>query len=136
MGIKISNILGKPKRLTKTFEGDDGSEEELVVDYQAGKITPAWMAEQQAKAAEIVAAGDGEAADLAAQVFGVELIALMLSEVVVSWNVLDDDDKPVATDYETLRTLGVGILAPIWALIQEDTGDLGNGGGTSDAGSR
>lgn len=130
MGISISNVLGKPRTVTKDFDG-----EELRVSYQAGVISPEWMAEQQAKAAAIASQGDDDSAGLAAQVFGAELIALMLSEVVVEWN-LEDDGKPVPTDYATLRKLGIGVTGAIWALIQDDAGELGNAGSTSDAGSR
>ena len=46
-------------------------------------------------------------------------MAAAFAEVVVSWDILDDDEKPLPIDGDTFRQISVVILNHIWAELTE-----------------
>src|SRR3954463_10765975 len=58
-----------------------------------------------------------------------------LSELLLGWDLTDDQDEPYGTDEETLRSLGAQCVVPVLRAIGEDFAPKLRSGATSDAGS-
>ena len=100
MGVKLSQI-GKKQR-EALVEYDD---EIIAIVYRPGKFTP----RVEAKLNE--AQEQGKVSQRVAQV---------LSEALISWDVLDDDGKPLTPNVDLMMDLPLSFLTAITSAIGED----------------
>lgn len=99
MGIKISNIA-KDER---TFEYEFGGES-AEITYRPGAVTTERMDTLRKMPAD-----EGD-----------RVICQFLSEILVRWDVLDDDGEQWPTTYEALTKLPLQFVGDVLLAIRED----------------
>jgi hypothetical protein len=122
VGIKLANVLTSEVRTVSIDFGGDGP---LTVTYRPGAVTPASLAKARTVTRD-------NAADT--QVESVELVVAFLADVLVSWNLLLDDETPVGVDVATLAQLPLELLVRVFAEISQGGQNVGEEEGTSAAG--
>lgn len=117
--MKLSKVLGA----TRTASIDLGGES-LDVTYRPGAVTPASLARATSALGESL---DERSSQLAA----VDLMVQFLGDVLVSWNLTDDDGVELPTSRETLQQLPIEALARVFSTIQGGDDQLGEAQSTS-----
>lgn len=95
-------------------------DEKFSVTYSPGAITPAKeaeLAEARIAAKEAQEAGETPTDDLARNA---EILAERLSEILVSWDVVEEDGTVVPTTLEELKTFPNALLMHVSIAIGED----------------
>jgi hypothetical protein len=100
MGIKKSATVGATRTAVLEWEG-----ESFTVVYAPGTVTPNSLADLRSRAVT-----DGE--DMALLTF--------LADVLVSWEVTEDDGTPIEPTVVNLGGFPIGFLAHVLEGIQED----------------
>lgn len=85
MAVRLSRIKGDTRTVTLNF----GEEGDLTVTYRPGVMTPA--REEQL----VIDEREGR---------GVRAVVSLLAEMVVDWDLLDDDGQPIARDVDVLMS--------------------------------
>lgn len=104
MGISASALTGE----TRTFTWVRG-EDTCEITYRTGGLT----------ADDIKKAAKAEEGDKSAVI---DKLLVMLSDILESWEVLDDKGKMVPTTVEGMGGLPFGFLVEVLNAIQEDMG--------------
>ena len=120
--MKLSQVLSA----TKTVSIDLGGES-LDVTYRPGAVTPASLARASS-------ALDASSNDQETQFAVIDLMVHFLGDVLVSWNLTDDDGNEMPTNRDSLQLLPIEALARVFAAIQGGDDRLGEAQGTSAAG--
>ncbi len=115
MGIRISH-LSKDRRSIVIPVGDEA----LNIVYRPGGLTP----ETEDRLHELTEEQRGGAA-----------LVAFLRDLIVSWDLLDDQGKPLPVDETTLRLLPTGFLSMMVQTIVDDMRPNLMSAGTSGAGS-
>ena len=120
--MKLSQVLGSTRTVSITL-GDEA----LEVTYRPGAVTPASLA-------RATAALDGATDERSSQLAAIDLMVQFLGDVLVSWNLTDEDGTELPTNRETLQLLPIEALARVFAAIQGGDDQLGEAQSTSVAG--
>ena len=120
--MKLSKVLGA----TRTVSIDLGGES-LEVTFRPGAVTPASLA-------RATAALDNADDERTSQLAAIDLMVQFLGDVLVAWNLTDDDGAELPTTRETLQLLPIEALARVFAAIQGGDDQLGEAQSTSVAG--
>lgn len=100
MGIGVSNLQKDVRTFPLVYNG-----EEAKVTYRPSVVTPARL-----DALREVPAEEGDRA-----------LVMLLSELLVEWEVMDDDGSPFPTSAPALSTLPIQFLAEVVNQIRDDT---------------
>lgn len=100
MPIKLSKIGAKTRKTTATYDGD-----EVALTYRPGAFTP----RVEARLSE--AQEEGRVS---------QEVAAVLADVLVSWDVLDEDGKPLKPTAELLMDFPIDFLVGVTEAIGED----------------
>lgn len=122
---RLSNMVGE----TGFIEIPVSNDEPLIVFYRRGKQTPRVQIKILTAQRELAAL----------QVDGVphpkviEMMTEMLADLIVSWNLTDDNGNPVKTDAESLQDVNTDLLTGITTEIgrQAQVDPLNNGGSSN-----
>jgi hypothetical protein len=120
--MKLSKVLGA----TRTVSIDLGGET-LDVTFRPGAVTPASLA-------RATAAFNENTDERSSQLAAIDLMVQFLGDVLVSWNLTDDDGAELPTSRDTLQLLPIEALARVFAAIQSGDDQLGEAQSTSVAG--
>lgn len=120
--MKLSRVLSETKTVSVVLNG-----ETLIATFRPGAVTPASLA-------RATAAFESDLNEQQAQFAAVELMVQFLGDVLVSWNLTDDNDEVLPTSVETLQMLPIEALARVFAAIQGGDDQLGEAQSTSVAG--
>lgn len=90
--MRLSDLQKKKKSLTVEYAG-----ETLTVEYRHATYTPAFLDRM----------GDKSVSDV-------------LAELLSSWDLTDDKDKPLPISAEQLNNLPVPFLRAVWDTVRED----------------
>jgi len=99
MAIRISDLARETRKITINI----GLSEPLEIEYRVMAYTP-----------------DLEDIILGTQDRPAAALAHILNHLVVSWNLVDDDDKPYMLDDEHMRKLPLPVMLRIFQAIAED----------------
>ena len=100
MSIKLSEIQKNKRTCTMEFGGETAK-----VVYRPAAMTP--ESEDEFKTA-LESGRSGDA------------LAGMLANMLVEWDVLGEDDKPISVEYQVLRTVHTAILDAAIKAIMDD----------------
>lgn len=125
---KLSNMVGE----TGTIEIPVSNDEPLIVSYRRGRQSPRRQIKILTAQREMAQFKEGEAPDPALLLTLVE----MLGELLVSWNLTDNEHKPIGTDVEALLDVDLDILTAVMAEIgRQSSADPLSGSGSSNGSS-
>lgn len=120
MSIRISDLVQEERTIT-IMVGD----EELSVTYRPKAYTPL-VEDQMQSLMESNRPGNG--------------LAQMLSHILIKWDVVDENNKPIETTFENIRKFPVALLTLITQEINKDNRagdeDRKNSGGGSRRGAK
>ncbi|KPL70119.1 hypothetical protein ADN00_18940 [Ornatilinea apprima] len=120
MSIRISDLVQEERTIT-IMVGD----EELSVTYRPKAYTPL-VEDQMQSLMESNRPGNG--------------LAQMLSHILINWDVVDENNKPIETTFENIRKFPVALLTLITQEINKDNRagdeDRKNSGGGSRRGAK
>jgi hypothetical protein len=117
MPIRLADLTKEARTVTKTFEG---TEDTLTITYRPRAWTPS------IHAALMEAINSGQTP---------EALVINLSTLVVEWDLLDDDGKPIPTTPESLRGVSLQVLNIAVETINADMLPDPTPNGNSDASS-
>lgn len=107
MPIRLTDLVNQRRTITTSFEVN-GQKETFDVTYD-----PGWYSVEREE--ELKAMAEDKT------VWAAERRARRLSELLIAWEVLQDDGTPYPTDYEALRSIDSnGFLAAVEKAITED----------------
>ena len=120
--MKLSQVLSETKTVSIELSG-----ETLIITFRPGGVTPASLA-------RATAAFESNLDEHHAQIAAIDLMVQFLGDVLVAWNLTDDDGTTLPTNRETLELLPIEALARVFSAIQGGDDRLGEAQGTSAAG--
>lgn len=107
---KLRNMLAENGRVEIPVPGDDP----LVVEYRRGTLTPRMQA-RMALFQDVKSGDTGRAAE------AFDFFCDVYANLIVSWNLTDDDGKPLSTDAESMRDVPLDALTTIAQAIGRAT---------------
>lgn len=132
MPLSISDLGKKTRSLTFQYELTPGRSEAVSFTYRPTWMTPARAREHRELLTTLQAAG-GDSPD---QLLGIEMLANMLANMLVSWDVQGEKGKPYPTTAEALAALDPEFLACVLAAVQNDISPNSTSAVPSGAGSQ
>lgn len=99
---KLRNMLGETGRIEIECPGD----EPLVVEYRRGAVTPRLQGKLSEIQREIAERGE----DAIPSADALATLCELYAQTIASWNLTDDDGKPIPTDAEHLMDVDFGTL--------------------------
>lgn len=103
MPVKLHNLTEDSREVVVEYGG-----EECKVTYRPSAFTP--NAEEQLRAAS-----KGEGGESA-------VLVSLLSQMLVSWEVLDDSGEPIGTDIDTIKSLPYVFIGAVFEAVSKDVG--------------
>lgn len=111
---KLKNMLGETGTVEIPVDGDDP----LVVEYRRGVMTPRLqirLMKLQRAISDLSTANPEDAAD------AIMAMCELYAQMIVAWNLTDDDGEVIATDQESLAELDFGLLQLVARSIGGET---------------
>lgn len=111
MAITLTALLDNMAELPLKVGDDD-----LLVKYRPGKMTQALRSKLQRGPVAFLEEGDDKSVEAAWQAYYNAIAGLL-----VSWDVLDDDGKPLPINAETLADLPMGFIESLIGEVAKDS---------------